>query len=195
MTLDWTTEILEVSVTRTAGTGLADIDVCGDLGYPTLQFGSYSTITLAGQGVTNKGTDYIMVNQKFEGYFVTPLLMRGPQFLYGAFDQAAYFNEIKLCAPITGDFVRWEVGQRKDVTHLLTYPGKSATSKNCDFLSAPPPNTIWYDIAAPIVVKGMSAVMTGLVKSPGTNTKPSLRPLSLETDPLKFFVKVGSSRK
>jgi hypothetical protein len=137
-----------------------------------------------------------MVNQKFKGYFVTPLLVQDP-WVSSGWDQAAYFNEIKACAPITGDFVPWKIGQRKDVTDLLTYVGKSesATSTNCNFLKPLPLNFISYDIAAPIVVKGMSAVIEGLVKSPGTNYTPSGRPLSLQNDPFKFFVKVSGSSK
>lgn len=195
LALDWTRDYIkfDLSYNLKAGTNLADLDVCGS-GYTDFQTGSYSTITLAGQGVS-KGTDYIMVNQKFEGYFVTPLLVQDPWYFSSGWDQAAYFNEKKACAPITGDFVPWKIGQRKDVTGLITYRGKSETSTNCNFISVVPPNTILYDIAAPIVVKGMSAVIEGIVKSYGTNSTPSARPLSLEKDPLKFFVKVSGSSK
>jgi hypothetical protein len=193
LALEFTTDYItfNLSFISKVGTNLADLDVCRS-GYTELQYGSHSRITLDGQGVA-KGTDYIMVNQKFESYFVTPLLVQNP-WVSSGWDQAAYFNEIKACAPITGDFVPWKIGQRKDITNLINYPGKSATNTDCP-VSAPPPNTIWYDIAAPIVVKGMSAVIEGLVKSPGTNDTPSGRPLSLQNDPFKFFVKVSGSSK
>lgn len=196
LVLEWTTDVLKLNIDSVEPWGdLAKMDVCGGSGYSGLRYGSYSTVTLAGQGVTRGSTNptkYISVNQKLLRYFVTPLLVQDPYFPSG-WDQAAFFNQEKICAPLSGPFVPWKIGEPKDVTDLLTYPGKSPTSTKCDLFSALPTNTILYDIASPIVVKGMSAVMEGLVNPPGTNTKPSLRPLSLETNPFKFFVKVAGS--
>ncbi len=175
------------------------IDVCGPDGFPQSKAGSYSILTLAGQGVTRSSTTptkYISVDQQMLRYFFTPIYIKSIYEMVGqpnGWDMAAYLNEQKVCAPLTGEFVPWKINEPKDITNLINYSGQKPNSANCNLgMEFLPPGTTLYDIAAPMAVQQMNAIVEGLIAVPNSNIKPSLRPLSLETNPIKFFVKTSS---
>ena len=132
LVLEWTTDVLNLNIASVQPWGDLTVDVCGGSGYSGFRYGSYSTVTLAGQWATRGNTnptEYISVNQRLLRYFVTPLLVQGPSFPPG-WDHAAFFNQEKICAPRSGPFVPWKIGEPKDVTDLLTYPGRDPPARN-----------------------------------------------------------------
>jgi hypothetical protein len=201
--LEWVNELRSydlVSMDQDSWGDFSKIDVCGPDGFPQSKAGSYSILTLAGQGVTRGSTTptkYISVDQQMLRYFFTPIYVKSIYEMVDSpngWDMAAYLNEQKVCAPLTGEFVPWRINEPKDVTNLINYSMQKPNSTNCnlgmEFVS---PRTFFYDIAAPIAVQQMKGIVEGLIAVPNSNTKPSLRPLSLETNPIKFFVKTSTS--
>lgn len=200
--LEWVNELRSydlVSMDQDSWGDFSKIDVCGPDGFPQSKSGSYSILTLAGQGVTSDSTTptkYISVDQQMSRYFFTPIYVKSIYEMVNSpngWDMAAYLNEQKVCAPLTGEFVPWKINEPRDITNLITYPGNKPNSTNCNLgMEFLPPGTTLYDIAAPMAVQQMKGIVEGLIAVPNSNTKPSLRPLSLETNPIKFFVKTSS---
>jgi hypothetical protein len=200
--LEWVNELRSydlASMDQDSWGDFSKIDVCGPDGFPQSKAGSYSILTLAGQGVTRGSTTptkYIRVDQQMLRYFFTPIYVKSIDEMVGqpnGWDMAAYFNEQKVCAPLTGEFVPWKINEPKDITNLINYSGQKPNSANCNLgMEFLPPGTTLYDIAAPMAVQQMNAIVEGLIAVPNSNIKPRLRPLSLETNPIKFFVKTSS---
>jgi len=200
--LEWVNELRSYnleSMDQDSWGDFSKIDVCGPDGLPQSKSGSYSILSLAAQGVTRGSTTpskYISVDQKIFRYFFTPIYVKSIYEMVGqpnGWDMAAYFNEQKVCAPLTGEFVPWKINEPKDITNLINYSGQKPNSANCNLgMEFLPPGTTLYDIAAPMAVQQMNAIVEGLLAVPNSNIKPSLRPLSLETNPIKFFVKTSS---
>jgi hypothetical protein len=183
----------DVRMSNVDGGTLATTDPCGPdnswLTTTALTYGSYSTLTSAGPGVVRipKPTPVLNVEQTLLRYFVTPVLIKGQ---YYSRDQSKEFNDAKVCMPLSGTSTPWLPNTPKDVTTLLNYPGKKATSSNCTLFTALSPNTKLFDIATTTDAAGMRAIIEGFMSREGSNTRPASRPLSLQSNPQKFWVLV-----